>query len=88
MGALLSRLWKEHSLKIISVCIICVATLDPRKILYHLISSTRNVILSGVGIVAAVAMVLTVREAYIILQENKRQEELLAKQKIDDRIII
>ena len=85
MGALLSRLWKEHSLKIISVCIICVATLDPRKILYHLISSTRNVILSGVGIVAAVAMVLTVREAYIILQENKRQEELLAKQKIDDR---
>ena len=85
MGALLSRLWKEHSLKIISVCIICVATLDPRKILYHLISSTRNVILSGVGIVAAVAMALTVREAYIILQENKRQEELLAKQKIDDR---
>ena len=30
-------------------------------------------------------MALTVREAYIILQENKRQEELLAKQKIDDR---
>jgi hypothetical protein len=85
MGVLLSRLWKEHSIKIISVCIICLATVDPRKIIYSLVYSPRMVILSGVSILALIAAILTVREAYVVLKENKRQEELLLKKKTEDR---
>lgn len=85
MGTFLSRLWKEHNIKIISVCIICLATFDPRKIIYSLIYSPRVLALSGVSILAIAAAFLIVREAYIILRENRRQEKLLLQQKEEDR---
>ena len=84
MGAAMSRFLHTYGPKACALLVLALAMI-PRRILTSVAWSLGNVAYGGLGIFVVTVMVLVMREAYTVVQIQKKQERDLLKQKEIDK---